>query len=93
MAELRKLASDCQFEAYLNQALRDRFVWGIRSKATQKQLLMKAELTFAQAVEIAQGMEATKRDTIQLYASGIGVFGTAVSKMDLSHACHHSLSS
>ena len=89
VAELRKLASDCQFEAYLDQALRDWFVCGLCSEATQKWLLTKAELTFARAVEIAQGIEAVERDTIQLHASGTGVAGTAVGKMNLSHACHH----
>ena len=89
VAELRKLASDCQFEAYLDQALRDWFVCGLRSEATQKRLLTKAELTFAQALEIAQGMEAAERDTIQLHANGTGVVGTAVGKIDLSRACHH----
>ena len=38
VAELRK---DCEFEGYLEEALRDRFVCGLRNEATQKRLLTK----------------------------------------------------
>ena len=42
-AALRKLASTCEFELFLNQALRDQFVCGIRSETTQKKLLCVTE--------------------------------------------------
>ena len=38
-AALRKLASTYDFELFLNQALRDQFVCGVRSEITQKKLL------------------------------------------------------
>ena len=65
-AELRRLATHCQFEAHLSQALRDRLVCGLRNEATQKHLLSKSDLTLQQAVEIAQSMEAAERNTQQL---------------------------
>ena len=34
VAELRRLATDCAFNAHLNDALRDKFVCGLRSEAT-----------------------------------------------------------
>ena len=38
-ANPKHLASTCQFGTHLNEALRDRFVCGLRSKETQKKLL------------------------------------------------------
>ena len=57
MAELRRLAVHCDFENYLDQALRDRLVCGLRSENTQKCLLCEANLPLARAVELAQGIE------------------------------------
>ena len=51
-AALRKLASTCEFELFLKQALRDQFVCGVRSESTQKKLLC-AERTFEQSVHTA----------------------------------------
>ena len=58
VAELRHLATHCDFADYLNQALRDRLVCGIRSENIQKRLLIEVDLTLMQVVELAQGMEA-----------------------------------
>ena len=62
VAELRRLATHCAFEAYLEEALRDRLVCGLRSESTQKRLLSEADLTLARAVEIAQSMEAAHKN-------------------------------
>lgn len=58
MAELRRLAASCAFEAYLEEALRDRLVCGLKSEAIQKCLLAEASPSLARVLEIAQGMEA-----------------------------------
>ena len=60
IAELRKLATPCEFGEYLDQALRDRLVCGLRSETTQKWLLSEAELSLTKAVTIAQSMEAAE---------------------------------
>ena len=52
VAELRKLAAPCKFGDYLNEALRDRFVCGLRSKSTQERLLSEVDLTLTKAVSI-----------------------------------------
>ena len=39
MVELRKLADKCHFEGYLEEALRDRLVCGLRNEAIQQRLL------------------------------------------------------
>ena len=63
IAELQRLATHCQFAGYLNEALRDRFVCGIRSEAIQRSLLTEKDLTLARAIEVAQGMEAAENNT------------------------------
>ena len=61
---MRKLTTNCDFGDYL-EALRDRFVCGLRSETTQKQLLTETELTFTCAVEVAKGMEAAEKKSEQ----------------------------
>ena len=62
VAELRRLASRCKFDAYLDEALRDWLVCGLRSDAIQKRVRTEASPTLARVLEIAQGMEAAHRD-------------------------------
>ena len=45
----------------MNEALRDRFVCGLRSKETQKKLLTE-EHTFDTALKVALGAEAAEKD-------------------------------
>ena len=66
VASLRRLASRCEFGAFLADALRDRLVCGMNTESTQKVLLTKAKLTLEQAVEISQGMEAAAQKTKEL---------------------------
>ena len=65
MAELRRLATHCDFGDYLQQALRDRLVCGIRHENTQKRLLSEADLTLSRAIDIARSIEATEMQTSQ----------------------------
>lgn len=67
VAALRKLSVHCRFGDFLDDALRDRFVCGLRSEAMQKKLLIETDLTFKRAIEIAQSMEsaATKAKELQ----------------------------
>ena len=60
-ANLKHLASTCQFGTYLNEALRDRFVCGLCSKETQKKLLTE-EPTFDAALKVALGAKAAEKD-------------------------------
>ena len=48
-AELKQLALHCKFEAYLDEALRDRFVFRLKNIAIQK--LAVKTLSFTTAVE------------------------------------------
>ena len=66
VTELRRLATHCDFGGYLEQALRDRLVCGIRHKNTQKRLLSEANLTLKKAIEVACNVEAAEGQTNQL---------------------------
>ena len=61
-AELRRLTIRCEFKDFLPEALRDKFVCGVRNNAIQKRLLTEAKLTMDSALEIATGMETADRD-------------------------------
>ena len=49
VAKLRRSATDCAFNAHLNEALRDKFVCELRSE--ERCLLVEKELSFTKAVE------------------------------------------
>ena len=66
VAELRKLATHCNFGGNLNEALRDRLVCGLRNMQIQKRLLSEAKLKYSKAVEIAVAMETAIRDASEL---------------------------
>ena len=69
MAELRKLADNCDFRDHLSEALRDRLVCGLRSEATQRRLLTEEYLTLKTAYETALNMEAATRKASKLHGS------------------------
>ena len=60
-AALKKCSEHCAFGTFLEEALRDRFVCGLKSKQTQKRLLAEKSLTWKTAVEIALAMEVADK--------------------------------
>ena len=63
LAELRKLTEQCDFRDYLEEALRDRLVCGLRSEVIQRRLLAEEDLTLKKAYEISHGMETANRQS------------------------------
>lgn len=53
---LKQLAATCDFGQYLDDALRDHFVSGMRSDAVQCRLLPEKDLTFPKVCEVAATM-------------------------------------
>ena len=72
IAELRRLARHCDLKTFLNEALRDRLVCGLSSKAIQNCLLTKKELTLNKAIELATGMEAAAKEVTELQDASAG---------------------
>ena len=71
LAELRKLATHCHFKAdLLEEALQDRFVCGLRREATQRRLLLEADLTLNKALELANSFETVEQEAKQLRGAG-----------------------
>ena len=66
LAALRQLATHCAFGNFLDDALRDRLVCGLRSSAIQKRLLSEKDLTLTTAVKLAQSMEAADANVTKL---------------------------
>ena len=62
MVELKRLALKCEFETFLEEALRDRLVCGLKSLQIQKKLLAERDLTFKKAFETAQSMELANKE-------------------------------
>ena len=69
VGELRRLSRTCDFGDHLKEALRDRFVCGLRSTATRRKLLTTSGLTFDQAVRDAKADELAVRDAVEVSGS------------------------
>ncbi len=67
VADLRRLSINCEFGNFLSEALRDRFVCGVKDEQIQKKLLAEDGLTVACAIEIAKGMEAAAKNSKELH--------------------------
>ena len=64
-AELRRLASTCNFGDFLGEALRDQLVCGIRSSNTQRKLLSE-DRSFNQAMQMALADEVADAEVKQI---------------------------
>ena len=60
VAELRRLASKCEFGYFLEDALRDRLVCGLRDVKVRKRLLIEHDLTLVKAIEISKSLEGVE---------------------------------
>lgn len=57
--QLQSLANKCEFGAFLDRALRDRFVCGVKNEEIRKQLLnCDDDITFTKACKVARGLES-----------------------------------
>ena len=74
------MSAHCEFGTFLDEALRDRFLCGLRSEAIQKKLLVVDSLTFSQAVERAQSWESAASKTKQLQSQNSAGPGESSSK-------------
>ena len=63
VAELRRLAKTCNFGGYLETAIRDQFVCGLRDSKCQKELLCEANLTAERALQRARAAEVVRKET------------------------------
>ncbi len=76
VAQLRFLSKDCAFRAFLDEAIRDRFVVGLRNEAVKRRLLGEENLELPRAIELASSMEAAEKDSHELSRSQVVTGGT-----------------
>ena len=69
-AQLKKLSAHCEFGTFLDEALRDRFVCGLRRESIQRKLLGEKTLDLSKALHIAQSMEKEEKKSSELMDSG-----------------------
>ncbi|XP_055910439.1 uncharacterized protein K02A2.6-like [Eupeodes corollae] len=63
VVELKSIAENCEYGAFLDQALSDKFIWSQRSSDIQRKLLNEPlNKTFNEIFESAQTMESTQKD-------------------------------
>ena len=71
LATLQRLAETCEFGGYREEAIRDRFVCGLKTRTIQRKLLGEAELTLKLAVEKACAAELTEKETSILHGDSV----------------------
>ena len=64
VVELKRVALKCEFGVFLEEALWDRLVCGLKNIQIQTNLLAERELTFKKAFETAQSMELANKEDI-----------------------------
>ncbi len=71
LIELKRLASTCKFQAFLNEAIRDRLVCGLENSTCQKKLLAEKNLTLEKAVDISTAMEMANKQARDMNSSHV----------------------
>ena len=64
-----KLSLHCEFRDFLEEALRDKLVCGVRDTKTRKRLLVEKDLTLAKALEISKSLEGIDKETLMMDSS------------------------
>ena len=65
---LKQMSMACEFGEFYKEALRDKFVSGLKSESTQMKLIsMVPDVSFEDAIKIASSMESTKRNVNSLH--------------------------
>jgi len=63
---LKKLASHCEFDTFLDDALHDTLIVGLVDEAYQRKLLGESSLTFQKACEKPIDSESVRNQSIQI---------------------------
>lgn len=69
IVEIKSLSQNCDFGTHLNEALRDKLIFGVSSTKIQRRLVNEKELDFDKACEIARTMEATEDNLAEMQKS------------------------
>ncbi|XP_055908516.1 uncharacterized protein K02A2.6-like [Eupeodes corollae] len=64
---LRRLSIGCKFGSYLQTALRNQFVFGLKNQRIQNRLLEKEQLTLSSALDTAKAIEVSEKGGAELH--------------------------
>ena len=78
VAELRKLAKNCNFGDAEDRMIRDRIVVGVKCEELRKKLLADSKLTLQTAVTIARSHETSGKQALAMNTSGVDTSVDAV---------------
>uniref|UniRef100_A0A1B6L0V9 RNA-directed DNA polymerase n=1 Tax=Graphocephala atropunctata TaxID=36148 RepID=A0A1B6L0V9_9HEMI len=87
VVELKQLASQCNFNSFLEEALRDRLVCGVNNEAIQRKLLTEHSLTFTKAVELAVSMELASNELKSFHSDSSASNVNKVSQRKVERKC------
>lgn len=65
MVAVKQLSTNCDFSAYVDDALRDKFVSGLRSGAIQRKLQAETNVTFKSACDTALSLDMVSCNTLK----------------------------
>lgn len=85
LIELKKVAMHCKFDTYLNTALRNQFVFGMKSAAIRNRLLENTDLTLEKALQTARQMELSNKGNAEISHNLKEVSFIAHNKKNRSH--------
>ncbi|XP_062715667.1 uncharacterized protein K02A2.6-like [Aedes albopictus] len=91
LVALRRIAVTCNFGAYLDTALRNQLVFGIKRNDIRSRLLEKRQLTLQDAREIAVSMELSLKEGAEIEGGSsrqVGCFRCG-DKSHFANACKH----
>ena len=66
IADLRRLSIHCDFKEFLSEALRDKFVCGLKNASIRKRLLTERKLNLSKAIELAKNLENASIESEQM---------------------------
>ncbi|XP_013191481.2 uncharacterized protein K02A2.6 [Amyelois transitella] len=73
LQNLKHLATTCNFEANLEENLRDQFVSGLANEAMRSRIFAEKDIKYKEAVELALALEAAERHAEVSGALSVGV--------------------
>lgn len=86
LAKLQKSAETCEFVFYCEEAIRDRFVCGLRAQSIQCKLLAEASLTLQTAVEKVCAAELMEKEASGFHGDPHNVKKVEATSLNVSDA-------
>ena len=66
---LKEKVKNCDFGDFYKEAMRDKFIIGLKNEQIQTKLIQQEEITFEEAIKIANSMESSKQKASSLHES------------------------